>query len=417
VGRGWTSDAVAARQASAAKGSTATLVAARRTFGSGAWSWFADPRSAATGGKVYAGWVDRDKYVWVAAVSHGSLSRVRIARETKRDDHGNPALLVRSDGRISAFYSDHNGPAIRWRTTNRPRDIGSWGFEYSLHSNTPGDQGFTYPNPVGLAAENRIYVFWRGANWAAAYSRTKSNGHFTSARALIYQPGQRPYVKVASNNRDEIYFAFTNGHPRETLSNVYFAMYRDGALYRANGTRIESTASLPMRPSQADTVYDASRHGRVPGWIHDVAMGRDRHPVLVYATFRNNGNDHRYEYARWTGSRWKLHKIVDAGGPITSSHFERYYSGGVVLDHRDPRVVYASVKVGSHYEIVRLSTSNGGSTWKRRWITRDSSTDNVRPVVPRGLPAGAKDLLWMRGRYIFYTKFKTSIVGTGASRR
>jgi hypothetical protein len=75
------------------------------------------------------------------------------------------------------------------------------------------------------------------------------------------------------------------------------------------------------------------------------------------------------------------------------------------------------VKVGSHYEIARLTTDDGGSTWTRKWITHGSSTDNVRPVVPRGLPAGAKDLLWMRGSYIFYTKFKTSIVGTGASRR
>ncbi len=50
------------------------------------------------------------------------------------------------------------------------------------------------------------------------------------------------------------------------------------------------------------------------------------------------------------------------------------------------------------------------------WLTRDSSTDNVRPVVPRGLPKAATALLWMRGRYIFYTKFKTSIVGITSGR-
>ena len=43
-------------------------------------------------------------------------------------------------------------------------------------------------------------------------------------------------------------------------------------------------------------------------------------------------------------------------------------------------------------------------------------TDNVRPVVPRGLPKAATALLWMRGRYIFYTKFKTSIVGITSRR-
>jgi hypothetical protein len=224
-------------------------------------------------------------------------------------------------------------------------------------------------------------------------------------------------MKVDSNGRNEIYLAFTNGHPRETTTNIYFAKYRAGVFYRANGTRIGSTRSLPLRPSQADEVYDAGQHGGVSAWIHDVAVGPDGKPVVVYATFRSNGKKHRYGYARWTGHRWKSHEFAKAGGPITSHHFERFYSGGVVLDHRDPRIVYGSVQVGSHWEIERFKTLNGGSTWKRQWITRNSGIDNVRPVVPRNLPRRAKDLLWMRGRYIFYTKFDTSIVGTSNRRR
>jgi hypothetical protein len=407
---------VAAHRASAANGGPRIFAASRRTFGPGGWSWFADPRAVFSSGRVFAGWVDRDKYVVVSAISSGSATRVRIAREQKRDDHGNPALLVRSDGRITVFYSDHNGPSIRWRSTNHPGDVSSWGSEYSLHSNTPGSQGFTYPNPVWLSSEQRIYLFWRGGNWAATYSRTKSNGKFASARAMIYQSGQRPYVKVATNGRDEIYFAFTQGHPRETPTNLYFAKYRHGVFYRADGSRIGSTKSLPLRPSQTDLVYDAQRHDRVPAWIHDVAIDPDGNPVMVYATFRNHGQDHRYGYARWTGKRWKTHKIVDAGGPITSSNFERYYSGGVVLDHRDPTIVYGSVQVGSHWEIQKFTTSDGGTTWKRAWITENSNTDNVRPVVPRNLPSGAKNLLWMRGRYIFYTTFDTSVVGISRRR-
>ena len=58
--------------------------------------------------------------------------------------------------------------------------------------------------------------------------------------------------------------AFTNGHPRETPANIYFARYRHRAFYRADGSRIESLDSLPMRPSQADEVYDARRHNGVP---------------------------------------------------------------------------------------------------------------------------------------------------------
>ena len=410
------SAALAAHAGARAKRSTRIVAASRRTFGEGAWSWFADPRAVYSRGRIVAGWVDRDKYVNIASIKTSSVYRVRIGREQQRDDHGNPALIVRPDGRISAYFSDHNGPVIHWRTTTRPGDIGSWGSLNSYHSNTPGSHGRTYPSPVHLSAERRSWLFWRGGNWSISYARTLSSGNWGHAHELISNPGQRPYLKETSNGRDEIDLAFTNGHPRETPANIYFARYRHRVFYRADGSRITTLSRLPMHPSQADEVYDARKHGGVPAWIHDVAVDSDGNPVLVFATFRDGARHHRYEYARWHGGSWHRHKITDAGGPITTSHFERYYSGGVVLDHRDPSIVYASVKVGSHYEIARFRAKDGGVRWKRQWLTRDSSTDNVRPVVPRGLPKDAQDLLWMRGRYIFYTKFRTSIVGITSGR-
>jgi hypothetical protein len=392
------------------------LVAASRTFGSGGWSWFADPRALYVGGRTVVGWLDRDRYVTIAAIQDGALTRVRIAREQKEDDHGNPALLLRPDGRITAYYSDHNGPAMRYRTTSDAGDIRSWGPEQTLPDNTSGPKGFTYPNPVYLSAEDRTYLFWRGGNWGMAYASAGPDG-FSHARTMFARSGARPYTKVATNNRDEIYLAFTNGHPREVRTSIFFAVYRHGELFRADGSRIGSMNDLPLRPSQADHVYMADRHGGVRAWIHDVAMGSDGRPVVVYATFRNGGPSHRYEYARWNGHSWAIHKIVDAGRSIIApASGERFYSGGVVLDHGDPRVVYASLKAAAHHQIARFVTTDHGATWKRKWITRNSSTDNVRPVVPRGLPAGKRAVVWMRGKYVFYTDFRTSIVGVGRRR-
>ena len=147
--------ALAAHGAASAKRSTRIVAASHRTFGEGAWSWFADPRAVYSRGRIVAGWVDRDKYVNIASIKTSSVYRVRIGREQQRDDHGNPALIVRPDGRISAYFSDHNGPVIHWRTTTRPGDIGSWGSLNSYHSNTPGSHGRTYPSPVHLSAERR----------------------------------------------------------------------------------------------------------------------------------------------------------------------------------------------------------------------------------------------------------------------
>jgi len=53
------------------------------------------------------------------------------------------------------------------------------------------------------------------------------------ARELIRVPGQRPYVKVADNGSDAIALAFTDGHPRNVLSSIYYATF----------------------PSRADSIY------------------------------------------------------------------------------------------------------------------------------------------------------------------
>lgn len=405
----------AAMLVAAGAGAIPATATAARTFGSGGWSWFADPRAIYTDGQTYVGWIDQDRYVNVASVTAGSIERVRIAREHVEDDHGNPALELRPDGRITAYYSDHNGPSMRYRTTSHAGSIESWGAEHKLPDNTSGSHGYTYPNPVYLSAENRTYLFWRGADWSVTYARTGPNG-FSHARAMFKRSGQRPYTKVATNGRDEIYLAFTNGHPREVATSIFFATYRAGKLYKASGKLIGTTADLPLRPDRGDHVYMVGQHDGVRAWVHDVAMGLDGRPVIVFATFHDGNRSHRYEYARWNGQRWAIHKITDAGGSITSSPREPEYSGGVVLDHDDPRIVYGSIKAGDHYEIARYVTTDGGVSWQRKWITRDSTTDNVRPVVPRGLPAGKQQVVWMRGDYVFYTDFRTSVVGIARRR-
>src|SRR2546421_8838553 len=98
--------ALAADQSSQPRKSSPRLVAAsRRTFGQGAWSWFADPRAVYSRGRIVAGWVDRDRYVNIASIKTSSVYRVRIGREAKRDDHGHPALTVRPARRSGASSS------------------------------------------------------------------------------------------------------------------------------------------------------------------------------------------------------------------------------------------------------------------------------------------------------------------------
>jgi hypothetical protein len=286
------------------------------------------------------------------------------------------------------------------------RDGVAWSPEQKLGTNTPGKRGFTYPNPVQLAAEDgRIFLFWRGGDWNPAFSSSPDGLTWAPARTLIRVKGQRPYVKVASDGRERIHVAFTDGHPRETATSLYYARYRAGAWHRADGRRI---AGPPIEPADADRVYDVNR-GRHHAWVHDVAFDAAGHPRIVYAVFHSD-TDHRYRYARWTGEAWQDRELTRAGGFFDEDGGERQYSGGLVFDHADPDTIYLSRVVAGQWEIERRHTADGGATWTHTALTAASAEKNVRPFVARG---GGP--LWMRGRYVNFRDYHTAIVAQDAA--
>ncbi len=87
-----------------------------------------------------------------------------------------------------------------------------------------------------------------------------------------------------------------------------------------------------------------------------------------------------------------------------------HYSGGIVLDHEDPSVVYLSRPVAGAFEIERWWTEDGGSSWRSRPITIGSANDNVRPFVIREHGRSPPTLLWMENRfYRHYLDFDSAI--------
>jgi hypothetical protein len=382
------------------------------TLGDGAWSWFADPRAVhdPARGKTYVGWVARDGDIKVASYDHTTLERMTatLHPQLQRDDHANPAILVLPDGRLRVFYSAHGGDRMYHRTSLAPGDVSAWEPEQTVPGNTSGSRGYTYPNPIRLAAEQRTYLFWRGGNFNPTFA-TQADGAETwsTPRNLISVAGERPYAKYDSDGQATIHVAFTNAHPREADDvNIYYAAYRDGRLWKADGTAV-GTLAAPIAPQAADLVYDGPENA----WVHDVAHDAAGRPVIVFARFPAVG-DHRYMYARWTGTEWSVHEITAAGGSIHDGDFEEQYSAGITLDHEDPSVVYLSHPVEGAFEIEAWRTADGGASWdERRVVTAGSAVENVRPVSPRGMVPFASDLsvVWMRGEYNTYVDYSTSI--------
>jgi hypothetical protein len=396
--------------------------------GDGAWCWFADPRGVHFAGArdcTYVGWVTSCGDIVVGQFDHASrrMTQHVVRERLEKDDHANPALWIDGNGRITVIYTKHAGEALYARTTDRSEDISAWSAERTFRPNAGsyGRNKYCYPNPYPLAAEDdRIYLLWRGDHWKPTLSTSDDGGQTWSVGRILVmregaRPGNRPYLKAASDGRDTIHLAFTDGHPRnEPQNSIYYARYRGGAFTRADGSSITPLAKLPFAPRDADIVYDGRKTG-VRAWIWDVAADPQGRPVVVYARLPEEG-DHRYHYARWDGRRWIDHEITVAGRwfpqtPSGKREREPHYSGGVVLDHEDIGVVYLSRQVDGVFEIEQWRTRDFGKTWTSAAVTEHSSQDNVRPYVVRNHGEDGPIVIWMciDGEYVHYTNYRTSL--------
>ncbi len=386
----------------------------------GSWCWFADPRAVYANDQYYGGYVDSTGNVW-------NFSYNPVKQEVKtfkqfdkiaKDDHCNPSIITLKDGKLVTFFSGHGGMSntpIYYRISKNKYDITEWEPLQEIHSNVGGGMGTCYPNPSMLSAEkNRIYVYFRGADFKPTVTWTDDLKQWASAKTFIKDKGARPYVKIASNNKDRIHFAFTDGHPRnEYLNSIYYVCYRNGAYETAAGQKIASMEEIPIAPSQCEKVYDASKSYQ-RSWIWDVAYDKEDRPVIVYARFFSELK-HEYWYARWDGKQWLNSKIADAGRWFPNKEIARekwegepHYSGGVYLDHNNPDIVYTSVPVKDVFEIQRRITADMGKTWTSENITSGSVCDNVRPFVPRNAPDSR--VMWMYNHsYISYLDYHTAI--------
>lgn len=332
-----------------------------------------------------------------------------------------------SAGKLMVFYSKHatgNSP-IHLAVAKHPEDISEWQpvRELSLNDTVTYAgmrDSYTYTNIVRLSEEqDKMYLFWRGADFKPNFSVSHDGGKNWELGKIMILPeriykNRRPYMKVASNNRDVIHFAFTDGHPHvEPTNSIYYAKYRQGALYKADGEKIMDWSALPLEPGNSDVVYDASE-SKEKAWIWDIAENDDGNPVIVYAKFPTDST-HVYYYSIYDEGRWNSYRLTDAGpwfpdtAPGTRER-EPNYSGGIVLDHLDPSQVYLSREKNGVFEIERWSTTDKGKNWQVEEVTRNSKNDNVRPFVVRNHPGDTRNLLWMNlERYVHYTDYRGGI--------
>ena len=416
----------------------------------GAWTWYNDPRALFHNGKLYFGYVRSNgkSALSVFNLSTGKTTDLWDSGFTQIDDHNNPGLLAKQDGRLLAIYSRHNSDqffAYRTSISTNPTTSSDWNAEQTI---TNSGAGMTYANPFQLSLENgKIYNFCRNTNFNPTIYLSTNGGSSWSAPLHFIRTGSgstRPYVKYSSDYNDRIDFLYTDGHPRDATNSLYHLYYRAGSFYQTDGTLVKSFANLPLLHSSGErgpVIYQYSDAAQsdpnqwIPtgrAWCWETAYQSNGAPVCVFTVQRDlvtgstNGVDDRiyYYYARWTGSVWQKRFIAHAGRPLYAT--EDDYAGGICVDPQNPNVIYISsnaadpfnltnttnvpLRANERYELWRGVTVDGGLTFSWTQITTNSAVDNLRPYIPRR-NGGEPCVIWFRGTYATYSSYSCAVVG------
>ncbi len=408
----------------------------------GVWTWFTNPRSVCYDGthrKQYTGQVRTNGDVTVSSfdADTGAYVETVLRAAIEIDDHNNPAVWVRPDGRVVCFYSAHNSLSnVYYRISTNPEDVASFGAERTVAAGA----GVSYSNPHYLTdGGGELFHFFRGANGLGGLGSpncirstdadTSLTPTFGSPVEVIRNGTERPYVQYASNGVDRVDICCSAGHPRDIATgtgHIYHCYYSAGNLYSTDGTLIRSWASLtstgPLALSEMTKLYDAATDkgaGVEKGnaWPTGVEYDGSGRPVVVFSVYDNLDDGNDYRIARWTGSAWVRLTLLAGVGWIHEGNGEAQYIGGIVCDPTDPLGrLYMSREISGQWEIVRWDTTDMFATHTEMAITRNSSVKNFRPFVPKFAIAGAAEVLFCRGEdgaayggYYSYTVYDTGI--------
>lgn len=406
----------------------------------GVWCWFQDERAIVHNNKLIIGSVadasgtdgsSRDGNIEVVQydLSTSTMSDPFVLHANlNSDDHAAPAFLVLPDEKILTIYATHgNDVYMRYRITSNAGDATAWDSEQTYTAAA----GVTYSNVYRLSEEDgRIYNFYRGENYNPNFLTSDDNGQSwnygrsdvsTDGRLIaIGSGGTRPYVKYTSNGTDKIHFISTEAHPRNYSNSIYYGYLSGGKLYNASGTLLHDTFTGGIAPASLEKIYKGGSNN--VGWTTDIALDDNGYPYCAFSVQMNQTmEDIRYWYARFDGTDWHTNEIAYAGSALYSA--ESDYSGLVALDPANPNVLYISADVHPetgkalissadnqrHYEIFKGTTADMGATWTWQYITRNSTEDNIRPIIPAW--EDGTILLWCKGTYTTYLNWDMDVVG------
>lgn len=402
-----------------------------RTFMyNGGWCWFQDPRAIIQDDKLIIGGVAGngrgDAAIGVYDLAEDILlGRTTIAENFDRDDHNSPAIFPRPDGSLLGVYARHSTENLHYYRISGSKDYLDWGAEHTIDHNAP----ITYVNLFYLGEENTLYNFFRGIDWNPSFVTSSNFGESWSEDRHFIQDElngvQRPYARYAGNGKNTVAVSFTDAHPRDFGNSIYYAEFRNGNFYRADGTLIKNLErDGPLRPSEAEKIFQGGGGGfrgvdasaENSAWTSSIVLDGQDHPHIGYTLYLSSA-DQRYRLASWDGRQWTDREIAFAGTRLYEA--EASYTGLVTLDPANPHHVVISTDVhpstgktlGGKHQIFEAQVSPDDTINTIHWeqLSKDPERYNIRPIVVSNQDHRA--ILWLRGQYNAYTDYYLDVVG------
>ncbi len=402
----------------------------------GGWCWFQDERALALGdwivmGSVAAGHHDSDRKGNVELThwnpSSGAIVRTRLNHQLQRDDHNAPALLALDSGGLLATYAKHGSDKLmRWRHTSSSTPEAIWSTEESLALPKESTVGVTYANLHHDRKRNRILNLFRGLGWDPNLTVSVDGGRsWEWAGRVLGGPG-RPYLQYTSDGSGDVHMVATEQHPRDYDNGLYHGVLRGLEVCNSEGEALGRVGAGPPLPSDLTEVFEGSPEA--VAWPVDVELDPRGQPVILFSVQRDGagqprgkgGLDHAFRWAQWIDGQWQSEFVAHAGTRLYAG--EDDYTGLAALDTADPNVVYLSTDAHPltgeplisatdqqrHRELFVARRGASGSGWSFEALTRNSTHDNLRPILPKGNP---RVLLWLRGKLNTYTQYDLEVVG------
>ena len=400
----------------------------------GGWCWFQDPRAIIHDGILLMGGVQGNgsgaALIGVYDLEKGRRMKSFLAKNHfDRDDHNSPVFHPRRDGSVLAMYARHGREKVHYYRISNRHDFSKWGEEMQIDHSPflAGRDQVTYMNIYRMGG--KLYNFYRGLAFNPCFVTSSDDGltwgedtHFIKSEI---KGRHRPYVRYAGNGVDTVQFSFTDGHPDQFGNSIYFASFREGTFFRADGSLIKDLAAGgALKPSEAELVFKGSGswapQGRASAersaWTSSMAIDSKGHPHIGYSLHLTN-QDHRYRIASWTGSKWIDREVAFAGHCLYDT--QTSYTGLISLDPVDPSIAVISTNVdpstgnprGPHHEIYRAKIGPDDTSETISWIavTRNSPVRNLRPVIVRN--DKIRVIAWLRGEFKSYTSYQLDVVG------